>query len=499
MNADERYDVSKQHIKGKWHAIERIEYLLDKNSFHEFGSNVGTYREEYDSKESLPYDGVITGYGYINGQLVYVYSQDFTICGGTVGKKHGEKIAMTIKKAIECRCPVIGINDSGGARIQEGVNALAGYGEIFYLNTLASGYIPQIMIIAGPCAGGAVYSPGITDFIFMVEGLGNMFVTGPKVIEQVTGEKCTAEELGGAKVHAIDSGVAHFRYPTEKECFDNVKKLIELIPPNVNFSNHYGMKRYSKKMFCRIDHIVPKEQRKVYDVLDLILQLLDDNSFLEIQKEFAPNIVIGLGRLSGITVGIVANQPRMLGGILDCDSSDKAARFVRYCDAYNIPIITLVDVPGFIPSIKQEKAGIIRHGAKLLYAYSEASTIKLTVIVRKAFGGAYIAMGSKHLGADFVYAWPNAQISVMGADGAINVLYSKQLQKMDGEEKSTFKNDMVKKYEKEYMTSLIAEKEGYVDEVIKPIQTRERIFQDILVLSNKKHKSIDKKHGNIPL
>lgn len=494
-----KYNIEKQHKRKKWHAIERIKYLLDNDSFQEFGSNIGSYGAGYSCVNSLPYDGVITGYGYIDGQLVYVYSQDFTICGGTVGRKHGEKIAIAIKKAIENKCPIIGIIDSGGARIQEGANALAGYGEIFYNNTLASGYIPQISIIAGTCAGGAVYSPGITDFIFMIKQVGYMFVTGPKVIKDVTGEKCTADELGGTKIHAQYSGVAHFISETEQECFDKVKKLITMLPSSANTEKKKYTK-YSKKYFSEIDTILPKEQRKVYDIHRVINELLDKDTFLEIQEQFASNIVIGFGYLSGITVGIVANQPQILGGILNCDASDKAARFIRFCDSFSIPIITLVDVPGFMPSIEQERTGIIRHGAKLLYAYAEASVPKITIILRKAFGGAYIAMGSKHLGADFVYAWPGAQISVMGGEGAIDIIYSKKLLTMEDDEKQKFRTEMLEKYNEQFMSSLIAEREGYVDEIIFPEQTREKIYRDLFSLMNKRQTiSVVKKHGNIPL
>ena len=496
-----QYDIEKQHKKKKWHAIERIKYLLDKDTFQEFGSNIGPYRLSYNSQESLPYDGVITGYGNINGQLVFIYSQDFTVCGGTVGRKHGEKIAMTIKKAIENKCPVIGICDSGGARIQEGVNALAGYGDVFYYNTLASGYIPQISIIAGPCAGGAVYSPGITDFIFFIDKIGYMFVTGPKVIEEVTGVNCTENELGGSKVHTSASGVAHFVSRTENECFDKVKKLLGMLSIHTK-----KVAKFKKDPFCNsydlsnIENIVPSNQRKIYDVRKVIDEIIDKENFLEIQEFFAKNIVIGLGQIQGKTVGIIANQPKVLAGTLDCDASDKAARFIRFCDCFLIPIITFVDVPGFMPSIEQERNGIIRHGAKLLYAYSESTIPKITIILRKAFGGAYIAMGSKHLGADFVYAWPNAQISVMGAESAIDVIYSKKLSTLKKSDRKKFKEEMVEKYNKEYMSSHIAEREGYIDEVIKPDQTRKKIYQDLYALANKKtFINLKKKHGNIPL
>lgn len=494
-----KYDLEKQHRKGKLHAIERINKILDKNTFCELGGNVGAYKKEYISENNLLYDGVITGYGYINKRLVYIYSQDFTICGGTVGKKHGEKIVLVLKKAIENACPIIGINDSGGARIQEGVTALAAYGDIFYYNTLASGYVPQISIILGPCAGGAVYSPGIMDFIFMVNDISHMFVTGPKVIQEVTGKKYTANELGGTQIHKNLSGVSHFTLKDEESCFEKVRKLINTIPSSVNEKKVIEFQYYNK-VFSEIDKILPNNPRKVYDVKKVIYELIDNESFLEIQEDFAKNIVIGFGKICGVSIGIIANQPQILAGVLDCDTSDKAARFVRYCDAYNIPIITLVDVPGFMPSIEEEKKGIIRHGAKLLFAYSEATTSKITIILRKAFGGAYIAMGSKHLGADFVYAWPNAQIAVMGAEGAVNVLYSKELLSMKLEEQCDFRKAKIKEYEKVYMSSLIAEKEGYIDKVIEPKETREQIFKDILSLQNKKTIiSINKKHDNIPL
>lgn len=499
MKGIKNYNVEKQHKKGKLHAIERIERILNKDTFFEFGSNVGSYKEEYKEQSLLDYDGVITGYGYIGRKLVYIYSQDFTVCGGTVGKKHGEKIALTIKKAIENKCPIIGINDSGGARIQEGVNALAAYGDIFYYNTLASGYIPQISVVLGPCAGGAVYSPGITDFVFMVDEISHMFVTGPKVIQEVTGISCNEDELGGTNIHKKISGVSHFVFSNEDDCFEKLKKLISIIPTSVYDTKIKNVK-YNKKFFTNIQNIVPKNPRKIYNIIDIINEVVDVDSFLEIQKEFATNIVVGFGKISEITVGIVANQPSVMAGVLDCDSSDKAARFVRYCDSFNIPIITLVDVPGFLPSVEQEKKGIIRHGAKLLYAYAEATTIKITIILRKAFGGAYIAMGSKHLRTDFVYAWPQSQISVMGAEGAVNVIYAQDLKRLSGMEREDFRIKKMQEYENIYMSSLIAEKEGYIDEILDPKEMRLRIFKDIMCLQNKQEIiHISKKHGNIPL
>ena len=495
------YNLEKQHSKGKLHAIERIEKLLDKNSFYEVGSSVSNYGSELGMEfATLPYDGVIAGSGLINGQPVYVYAQDFTVMGGTLGRQHGEKIAHVIELAIKSKCPVIGINDSGGARIQEGINSLAGYGDIFYYNTLASGYIPQISIIAGPCAGGAVYSPGITDFIFTIDGVSNMYVTGPKTIKSVTFETVTQEELGGAKVHAEKSGVSHILCYSEDECYKKVRHLLQLIPPCYQRQSSQYIGLYEEKKRNLISQILPERINQAYDVKQIIDELLDKDSFFELQGEFAKNIAIGFGKLSNITVGIVANQPAHLAGTLDCDASDKAARFVRYCDAYNIPIITLTDVPGFLPGVEQEFKGIIRHGAKLLYAYSEATTIKLNVILRKAYGGAYIAMCSKHLGADFVYAWPGSEISVMGAEVAIEVIYHKQLNALSEDEKKAFFNQKAEEYRKSCMSAKRALIEGYVDEEIKPEETRRRLFHDLRLLAEKESVlKLEKKHGNIPL
>ncbi len=499
------YQIEKQHARGKLHAIERIQCLLDSNSFREIQSGVTNLEETFGLKPGqFPYDGVITGYGSINGRKVFIYSEDFTVIGGTLGKQHGYKIANVIRLAIENRCPIIGINDSGGARIQEGVNALAGYGEIFYYNTMASGYIPQISIIAGNCAGGAVYSPGITDFIFVIDDISQMYVTGPKVIKSVTNEDITAAELGGAEVHSSTSGVAHFRCEDENVCFAKVRKLLDTIP------QCYSDKELEVKEFSdytqngvfkyEMDHIIPHERNKSYDIRDIIFNIADEDSFIEIMEQFARNIVVGFGKLKGITVGFVANQPKFAAGALDCDASDKGARFIRYCDAYNIPIITLTDVPGFLPGSNQEKKGIIRHGAKLLYAYSEATTTKLNVILRKAYGGAYIAMCSKHLRADFVYAWPGAEIAVMGAEGAVDILFAKAMKNMTPDEKKAFRDEKIEEYNKDFMNAKVATMHGYVDEVIKPEATRERLYADILMLAGRKMiAGVTKKHGNIPL
>lgn len=502
------YNMEKQHKLGKLHALERICQLLDEDSFREIGSCVTNQEDAFNiHKGQFPYDGVITGYGTINGQKIIIYSQDFTVIGGTLGKMHGFKIAGAIKLAIENRCPIIGINDSGGARIQEGVNALAGYGEIFYYNTLASGYIPQISIIAGNCAGGAVYSPGITDYIFVIDDISKMFVTGPAVIKSVTNEDITADALGGAKVHSETSGVAHFRTESEKECFQQVRKLISLIPPcyeegYLHQVSPATLTPYNKEVTFNKDlaSVIPEKTNQSYDMHRIIDGIVDSGSFLEIQKDFARNVIIGLAKIKGITVGIVSNQPKFMAGVLDCDSSDKAARFIRYCDCYNIPIITLTDVPGFLPGKDQEYKGIIRHGAKLLFAYSESTTIKINIILRKAYGGAYIAMSSKHLRADFVYAWPTAEIAVMGADGAADILYGKKMKSMSPYEKEAFRQEKVDEYNKAFMNPHVSAAQGYVDEIIKPEATRERIYGDILLLSEKRPlTAIRKKHGNIPL
>lgn len=491
------YNLEAQHKKGKLHAIERILLLLDKDSFHEIGSGITNYSPEAFKGKKFPYDGVITGYGTIHGKLVYIYSQDFTVCGGTLGLKHGRKIAHAIELAIKNKCPIIGINDSGGARIQEAVNALAGYGDVFYYNTMASGYIPQISIIAGACAGGAVYSPGITDFVFVIDNISKMFVTGPNVVKSVTGQVCTAEELGGAKVHATQSGVAHFYHQNEKACLAQVRQLLQLIDKE----NIYPVKREPsiKKRFTKIDSILPEESRKTYDVKKIIDELLDKNSFLEVQADFAQNVVVGIGKLGGITVGIIANQPAFMGGVLDCDSSDKAARLIRFCDAQDIPIISLVDVPGFMPGIEQEHQGIIRHGAKLLYAYAEATVPKLTLVLRKAYGGAYIGMCSKHLKADFVYAWPDCEIAVMGAEGAVQIIFKSAMRGMEPEDKKLFYDQKVAEYNKNMMNANMAVEEGYVDEIIQPAETRDRLYHDLLALEHKDELTIHKKHGNIPL
>ncbi len=508
------YQIEKQHAKGKLHAIERINALCDKDSFFEIYSAARHNCTSFgmDSKE-IPYDGVITGFGKINGKKVAIYAQDFTVQGGSLGKVHGQKIAELISKAIDAKCPVIGLNDSGGARIQEGVDSLCGYGDLFYQNVRASGAVPQISIIAGPCAGGAVYSPGLTDFIFAVDSISQMFITGPKVVKSVMFMDITAEDLGGASIHSQKSGVAHFRCPSEKDCYEKVRKLLDYIPHYYGDTEPFEPKSATKrgifgtkvvpsfsfdeKKIEAINSILPEENKKGYDMRSVINSVVDDNSFFEVMKEFAVNAVTGFARVEGKTVGIIGNNPMGFGGILNCDASDKIARHVRYCDCFNIPLVNFVDVPGFIPGPQEEQKGIIRHGAKVLYAYSEASVPKVTIITRKAYGGAYIAMCSKHLGADFVYAWPKAEIAVMGAEGAIGVLYAKEMKDPNNKDLVQQKSQ---EYRETFMTPTIAAQRDYVSAVINPSETRQRIIKSLSVLEGKVNTdTLSRKHGNIPL
>lgn len=494
-----KYNFDKQHMKGKLHARERIDILLDKNSFHEIGSEVKNIN--YITKETnkkLEYDGVITGYGRINGNIVYVYSQDFTVNGGSLGLNHGKKISHIIKLAIQKRCPVIGIIDSAGARIQEGVSSLAGYGDVFAANAMASGYILQISIIAGNCAGGAVYSPALTDFIFVIDKISRMFVTGPQIVCNESGKKISLDELGGAMVHAAKSGVAHFYYKNEYECIEAVRFLVDLLCEYLIGNTKASIQKF-KDINKSLEEIVPNNFRKAYDVREVLNRVLDEGIFLEVHKYFACNVVVGFGKIGNYLVGIVANQPNTLAGAIDCDASDKASRFVCFCDAFNIPIITFVDLPGFLPGVKQEYKGIIRHGAKLLYAYSAASTIKITIILRKAYGGAYVAMGSKHLGADFVYSWPNAEIAVMGAENAVSILYKKEIDKLENEEQKSFKAQRIEEYKERYINVSDALESGYIDEIIKPNNTKRILYDSLIALEGKRgYVSINKKHGCAP-
>lgn len=491
--------IAKQHESGKMTARERIEALFDENSFVEIDAFVETKSIDFDmQKKKVPGDGVVTGYGSVNGRLVFVSSQDFTVIGGSLGEMHAQKITKVMDMAMKMGAPFISINDSGGARIEEGIDALKGFGDIFFRNTLASGVIPQISVIMGPCAGGAVYSPAITDFIFMVEKTSQMFITGPQVIKAVTGEDVTFEELGGADTHNSVSGVAHFKCSNEKECIEQIKRLIDFLPDN-NLSDVpvYTTDDDMNRITDNLLDIIPDDSNKPYDMMEIIKSVVDNGDFLEIQEHFAKNIIIGFGRMNGGTVGIVANQPKYSAGVLDVNSSDKAARFVRFCDSFNIPIITFTDVPGYLPGVGQEHSGVIRHGAKLLYAFSEATVPKINVIVRKAYGGAYIAMNSKHLGADMVFAWPSAEIAVMGPEGAANIIFRKEIKEAD--DPIATRNNRIEEYRDKFSNPYVAASRGYVDDVIDPASTRIRLISALEMLASKRENRPAKKHGNIPL
>lgn len=491
-----RYNIEEQHKKKKYHAIERINLLLDKDSFNEIGSGI-----KDQGNEAVLYDGVITGYGKVQGRNVCVFSQDFTQQGGSIGLKHGEKIAGIIKMAIINKCPIVGIFDSGGARITQGVSALAGCGDMMYYNTLASGYIPQISIIVGPCAGAAAYSPAITDFVFCVKRIGNMYITGPNVVYRVTGEKCSAEELGGADILASRSGVVHIELNNEKDCFHQVRTLIDMLPSYCNEVQTKGNSLPDKIDNLNIEDLLPLDTKKTYNVKSIISLIVDDNSFFEIHEKYAQSIVVGFAKIGGRTVGIVANQSLNSGGVLDCDSSIKGARFIRFCDAFHIAVITLVDTPGYLPGKEQEHNGIIRNGAKLLFAYAESTIPKITVILRKAYGGAYIAMGSKHLGADMVYALPNSEIAVMGAEGAVSIIYKHELMEANPDSYGQLLEEKINEYSHQNLNVNKAVMEGYVDEIVDLKQLRIRIADDLEMLAAKSSDvtNINKKHSNIPL
>lgn len=489
--------IEKQQSMGKLTARERILALLDPNSFHEYDLFVEHAARDFDmDKKHLPGDGVITGTGTINGNPVGIYAQDFTIAGGSLGIMHARKITKIMDHAINLKIPIIGINDSGGARIQEGVNSLAGYGEIFYRNTQASGVIPQISVILGPCAGGAVYSPALTDFVFVVDKISKMFITGPEVIKSVLGEEISMEELGGARVHAEITGNAHFFAESEQECIQQIKRLISFIPQNNVSKSKPANKKAPKLQQYKINEIIPTDPREPYDVRDVIRSVSDNSDFFEVQELFAANMVIGFGRINGNTVGFVANQPLVLAGVLDVDSSDKTARFVRYCDAFSIPLITLVDLPGYLPGIDQEHAGVIRHGAKILYSFSEATVPKITIILRKAYGGGYIAMCSRHLGADFVFAWPTAEIAVMGPEGAANIIFRNEIKNAENPDK--VRKEKIEEYKKLFANPYVAAAHGYIDAVIEPSQTREYIVHALEVSGQKSEQRPNKKHGIPP-
>lgn len=488
--------IEKQVSMGKMTARERITAILDPNSFHEYDLFVEHKCLDFDmDKKQLAADGVITGTGTIFDYPICIFAQDFTVAGGSLGLAHARKITKMMDHAVKLGIPLIGINDSGGARIQEGVNSLAGYGEIFYRNTLASGVIPQISVILGPCAGGAVYSPALTDFVFVVDKISKMFITGPEVIKTVLGEEISMEDLGGAKVQTEISGNAHFFASSETECFEQIKKLITFIPWN-NTKRAKPFPAKAPNDNFRIEGIIPTDPKKPYDVRDIIKSLVDDSDFFEVQERWAGNIVIGFARLQGDTVGIVANQPLVLAGVLDVDSSDKAARFIRFCDAFNIPIITLVDLPGYLPGADQEHAGVIRHGAKLLYAYSEATVPKITVIMRKAYGGGYIAMCSRHLGADFVLAWPTAEIAVMGPEGAANIIFRSEI--MNAPNPDEMRRAKVQEYTEKFANPYIAAANGHVDAVISPGETRDFLIHAMKISENKSEIRSSRKHGIPP-
>jgi len=487
--------IDKQHKLGKLTARERLDVLLDQESF----SEIDQFACSQFLKEKFYTDGVVAGMGRINGQQVAVYAQDFTIKGGSLGKRHAEKICKVMDSAVKVGCPIIGIIDSGGARIDEGVHALSGYGQIFMRNVRYSGVVPQISIILGPCAGGATYSPALTDFIFTTAGISNMFITGPAVVEQVLHQKIGKEELGGAMVHAQKSGVAHFVTQSEHECFDAVKQLLSYLP--ANYLASVARVEAGNDHDCQLDlqELVPQNFSQGYDIRNLINVVFDLESFFEVHEYFAANIVVGFARLNGHVVGVVANQPMVKAGVIDIDASCKASRFIRFCDAFSLPIISLVDVPGFLPGVDQEHQGIIRHGAKLIYAYASATVPKITLILRKAFGGAYVVMGSKELGADFNFAWPDAQIAVLGAKGAVAILYHNELKNAPDDQKAQVMQSLEDKYNNEFMNPLIAAEFGYIDSIIEPAQTRQSLISALENSFNKIEITPKRKHGNIPL
>jgi propionyl-CoA carboxylase beta chain len=491
--------IEMQHKKGKLTARERLHLLLDKNSFQETGKLV-THRSTDFGMEKEKYlgDGVVTGFGKIDGRLVYVFSQDFTVFGGSLSEAHAEKIVKVMDMAMKNGAPVIGLNDSGGARIQEGVVSLGGYAEIFYRNTRASGLIPQLSAIMGPCAGGAVYSPAITDFVFMVSNTSYMFVTGPKVVQTVTQEDISAESLGGALTHATKSGVTHFTSDNDVQCLQDLRRLLSYIPQNCNDEPvRYSYERKEDESNPALNDLLPAHNDEPYDMKDVIKGVVDEGSFFEVHKNFAENIVVGFARLGGRSIGIVGNQPSVLAGVLDIHASKKGARFVRFCDCFNIPLLVLEDVPGFLPGTDQEWNAIISNGAKLLYAFSEATVPRITVITRKAYGGAYDVMNSKHIGADLNYAWPTAEIAVMGAKGAAEIIFKKEIANAD--DPQTKLSEKENEYNHTFAHPYIAASRGYIDEIIMPEDTRPRLIEAFDMLENKVDTLPRKKHGNIPL
>ena len=489
--------IDKQHEKGKLTARERLDILFDEGTFVEVDDLVESRINDFGlDKKRTPGDGVVTGYGKINGRTVFASSEDFTVIGGSLGEYHSRKITHIQDMALKMRCPIVNINDSGGARIEEGIDSLSGYSGIFERNTIASGVIPQIAVILGPCSGGACYSPAICDFIFVVDEVSKMFITGPQVVKTVVGEELSQEELGGAMAHATKSGVAHFLYRSEKNCLGGVRELLSYLPDNnqdplpVKFGKSIDLSK-------NLVNIVPDNKKKSYDVHEVIATMVDRNSFFEVQKNWAQNAVVGFGRMEGRPVGFVCNQANYKGGSLDIDASDKMARFIRFCDCFNIPLVVLVDVPAFLPGSEQEHNGIIRHGAKILYAFSEATVPKITLIMRKAYGGAYIAMNSKLMGADIVYAWPIAEIAVMGAAGAVNIVGRRQIKASENPEET--RQNMIRDYEDKFLNPYVAAQRGFVDEVIRPDETKTKIMEALDMLRTKDIALPYKKHGNIPL
>ncbi len=491
--------IAAQHEKGKLTARERINLLLDPESFEEFDMFKTHRCTDFGMEKMKPIgDGVVTGYGTIEGRIVYVYAQDFTVIGGSLSKTHSEKICKVMDMAMKVGAPIIGLNDSGGARVQEGVDALAGYADIFLKNVMASGVIPQISAIMGPCAGGAVYSPAITDFIVMNKQTSYMFVTGPKVVKTVLNEDITTDNLGGAMVHGTKSGVAQFVTENEEETITLIRKLITYLPLNNMEEPPYVASTDTIDRRCdELNGIIPENPNKPYDILDVIHSITDDNEFMEVARNYAANIVVGFARMNGQTVGFVANQPKVLAGVLDINASVKAARFVRFCDSFNIPLVVLEDVPGFLPGSNQEHNGIIRHGAKLLYAFAEATVPKITIILRKAYGGAYCVMNSRHMRADVVYAWPNAEIAVMGPKGAVEIVFRKDVKGADDPAKVIEQKEQ--EYKENFANPYRAAEKGYIDDVIEPSATRFRIIRSLEMLATKKDTNPPRKHGNIPL
>jgi len=491
--------IERQHEKGKMTARERIDYFLDDDTFHEF-DQLRTHRNHNFGMEErqIPGDGVVTGYGEVDGRKVFVFAHDFTVFGGSLGEVLAEKVTKVMDTAMEVGAPIVGLNDSAGARIQEGVDALAGFTEIFHRNQQASGVVPQISAIMGPCAGGAVYSPSITDFIFMVKDTSHMYITGPGVTETVTGEDVTHEELGGAVTHASKTGIADMAAEDEEAALDGIRRLLSYLPQN-NVEDPPRVDPWDdpERRDDSLKTVVPDSPQKPYDMTDVVGGVVDEGSFFEVGGDFAKNLVVGFARLDGRSVGVVANQPRVNAGTLTVDSSLKGSRFVRFCDSFNIPIVTFVDVPGYMPGTEQEHRGIIRHGAKLLYAYSEATVPLLTVITRKAYGGAYCVMASKHLGADVNYAWPTAEIAVMGPQGAVNLLYRDEL--ADAENPDELRDQLIDEYRDEFANPYTAADRGFLDDVIEPTETRPRLIDDLEMLQSKRVDRPDKKHGNIPL